>query len=124
MCVNRIGHERRASLPKFVHMQTSTWEIFMKHAGGQEPVIACPGQRRPGDTGVQTYLQRLAWVTEVAACNLKHNPWSLRECFAISACESRALFLLPKWSFSTWPCASPLLEQEEASASQHRIFIG
>ena len=28
-------------------------------AGGQEPIVTCPGQRRPGDVGVQTYLQTL-----------------------------------------------------------------
>ena len=27
-------------------------------AGGQEPTVTCPGQRRPGDVGVKTYLQK------------------------------------------------------------------
>ena len=70
VCVcTSLEHEIRGSQPLHVFNPFSAVSMMLAcainivrkfcFAGGQEPTVTCSGQRRPGDMGVQTYLQTL-----------------------------------------------------------------
>ena len=63
------------------HGFKSSWDDAGTHsifetAGGKEPMIVCPGQRRPDNIGVKTYLQipifcHGLWLTREPPCRLQ-----------------------------------------------------
>ena len=78
---------------------------YSTNHGGQEPMIVCPGQRRPDNMGVKTYLQfsifrHGTWLTQEPPCRLQQiafscffnqlifNQWAALQSFLVGALQS------------------------------------